>query len=116
MNVPSAQASVVPDIKLSFDLSADGAGAKEINLKELSLKKRGRKRKEESIKSELPRVEERKLPTVTTSVNRVPDLSPCDGDFKEAVQRQLASMSTRISFPEYLKNVCRQANKTEGKL
>jgi len=112
----SARADVVPDIKLSFDLSADGAGAKEINLKELSSKKRGRKRKGESIiKSDLPRVEERERPTVT-SVNRVADLKPIPslGVVKESVRRQLASMNTRISFPEYLKNVCRQANKTEG--
>ena len=119
LDAPSAQASaradVVHDIKLSFDLSADGAGAKEINLKELSSKKRGRKRKEEFIiKSDLPGVEDRERPAVT-SVNRVPDLRPSLVDVKESVQRQLASMNTRISFPEYLKNVCRQANKTEGK-
>merc|ERR1711971_146589 len=68
----SARADVVPDIKL----------------KELSSKRRGRKRKGESIiKSDLPRVEERQRPAVT-SVNRVSDLKPISslGVVKESVQ------------------------------
>ena len=60
-------ADIVPEIKLSFDLGTVGAGVKEINLKELSVKKRGRKRKVESDQPGEPRGKKRDTASVKVS-------------------------------------------------
>lgn len=159
-------ANVVPEIKLSFDLGTVGSGVKEINLRELSAKKRGRKRKVGCIQTDLLRGEEsgtapvKKVfpelghlikgshngpqnPKMTNDSKTIPpqyathegfkfefnklmnnkddstsniilDPRHCPGNVRENFKRQLASMSPQIPFPEFLKNVCREANKTEG--
>ncbi len=160
-------ANVVPEIKLSFDLGTVGSGVKEINLRELSAKKRGRKRKVGCIQTDLLRGEESgtapvkkvfpelghliqgshngpQSPKMTNDSKTIPpqyathegfkfefnklmnnkddstsniilDPRHCPGNVRENFKRQLASMSPQIPFPEFLKNVCREANKTEGR-
>ena len=205
--------NVVPEIKLSFDLGTVGSGMKEINLKELSAKKRGRKRKVESVLTNSHRGEESEMrqerlrqllmdrmdksnggpdakmkhdtktvplqngdpddgfkrvfgqsmnnkddstrkaeimsrfqlltgtpngpstakmthskrspQSIAECIKNLEDESPaktildprpCSGIIRENVQRKLASMSAQTPFPEFLKNVCREANKAEGKM
>ena len=156
--------NVVPEIKLSFDLGTVGSGVKEINLRELSAKKRGRKRKVGCIQTDLlggegsgmapvkkvfpdlghmghngtqnPKMinESKTIPPQyathegfkfefnkhknnkdDSTANIILDPRPCPGNVRENFKKQLASMSPQIPFPEFLKNVCREANKTEGR-
>ena len=118
---PSKQNNPVPEIKLSFDLGGQGPGAdgmKEINLQELSGTKsgRGRKRKIENVDASNNRTSKKKIMNNKKErISLVPESieNGLSGPAKERFESYISNVNPRASFPEFLKGVCRQANKID---
>ena len=118
---PSKATNPVPEIKLSFDLGGQGPGAdgmKEINLQELSGTKcgRGRKRKIENVDASNNRTSKKKIMNNKKErISLVPESieNGLSGSAKERFESYISNVNPRASFPEFLKGVCRQANKID---
>ena len=118
---PSKATNPVPEIKLSFDLGGQGPGAdgvKEINLQELSGTKcgRGRKRKIENVDASNNRTSKKKIMNNKKErISLVPESieNGLSGPAKERFESYISNVNPRASFPEFLKGVCRQANKID---